>query len=139
MKQAFIILVALLISTGVANTSEAVNVYMYSESDEFCVLRADIDIFKYSVKRQDGLYEVKTGRGGVLRRYDNKEELSLTCQYFIEPEALKKQLSFCALGSTSVKSCSVSKNKKTYWFDGRDYSVPAKYRSIICSFSCQVD
>ncbi|EOZ5444521.1 MULTISPECIES: hypothetical protein [Vibrio] len=129
----------LMVSTGVANASEPVKVNLYAESDGFCALRADKDIFQDSVKRQDGLYEVKKGRIGVLQRYDNQEELSLTCQYFIEPEALKKQLSFCALGSTSINSCSVSVNQKTYWFDGRDYSKHAKYRSITCSFSCQVD
>ncbi|WP_306332025.1 hypothetical protein [Vibrio injensis] len=139
MKLAVGISLFLAIFTGVANASEPVKINLYAESDGFCVLRASKDIFQDSTQGQDELYEVKVGRVGVLQRYDNREELSLTCQYFIEPEALKKPLSFCALGSTSVNSCAVSENQKTYWFDGRDYSENAKFRSITCSFSCQVD
>lgn len=134
--KAFVISV---LSISTANAAQSVKVNLYAEADGFCVLRANKDIFQDSVKGKDGLFEVKTGRTGVLQRYDNREDLSLTCQYFIEPSALKNQLTYCALGSTSSNTCSVSENQNTYWFDGRDYRNNAKYRSITCSFSCQVN
>lgn len=36
----------LMVSTGVANASEPVKVNLYAESDGFCALRADKDIFQ---------------------------------------------------------------------------------------------